>query len=751
MAVVGLSSCVWAGSVEINSKNFPDAIFMEYVSSNFDTDSNGYLSDEEIKAVDEIFVRNKGISSLKGVEYFTALKELYCGENQLTTLDLSSNTALQHLDCASNQLTYLNVSNNPHLWDLYCNENQLTTLDLSNNTALYELSCSSNQLTTLDLSSNTALGRLICGGDQLTTLNIRQNIELVYLDCRSSPRLNTIDITGCPHLYDTGSWINFRHDDGVQIIDNTTLDIKPDSLADGTVGTKYNVSLSTSNLAYVKTWKTAGLPSWLILNSTTKTTSLTGTPTAAGSYTFTISCDIGRFSGSKTYTLTIRDLDIEISAQNFPDEHFRNLVSILFDKDKNGLLGYDEINAVTQIECPYCEIYSLKGIEYFTNLLLLLCDGNQLTDIDLSKNTQLRILRCEDNCLTSLTLGNNSALTELHCMGNKLTQLDITGCPNLSADKFTHDNSVNVIGGTSTVKPEFRTHSLVLSGQIGVNFFMYLPEISGIDYTKSYVEFDINGDKSNPPQYFDQTFKNSKGTYYGFRCYIKSIQMADKITATFHYGNNQTVTHEYSAKKYLDDSLAANISSEERALIEAIKDYGHYAQLYLSSIHTWELGRDYAAIDCENDYSAADIETVRKAVAGNAIVRDTGTASGVQRVGFSLSLDSDTNINLYIYPASGYTGAVSATLSGSNENLAVYQSNRNRYEVKISNISAHKLSDTYTVRVKAQKEFDVKVSAFSYVCDALNDSAASEAERKAVVSLYKYYVTTMNYRAATGQ
>ncbi len=536
----------------INATNFPDDVFREYVRSNFDKNSDGCLSTSEISSATGIYVSNEGISSLKGIEYFTSLYDLDCSNNQLTKLDVSKNRLLCDLDCSNNQLTALNVS--------------ISTIF----TALRTLDCSNNQLTTLNVG--------LC--NKLTELDVRNNTALTTLYCENN------------QLTDS----------------NTILIISPETFPDGKVGTDYYATLS-ANLSGV-IWSASGLPSWLKIYASTG--ELYGKPTTGGTYTFTVTASLSSLKASKTYTIA-----------------------------------------------------------------------------------------------TST--------------------------------------------GTSTPKPEFRTHSLVLSGQIGVNFFMYLPEISGVDYTKSYVEFDINGDKSNPPQYFDPTFKNSKGTYYGFRCYIKSIQMADKITATFHYGNNQTVTHEYSAKKYLDDSLAANISSEERALIEAIKDYGHYAQLYLSSIHTWELGRDYAAIDCENDYSAADIETVRKAVAGNAIVRDTGTASGVQRVGFSLSLDSDTNINLYIYPASGYTGAVSATLSGSNENLAVYQSHRNRYEVKISNISAHKLSDTYTVRVKAQKDFDVKVSAFSYVCDALNDSAASESERKAVVSLYKYYVTTMGYRAATGQ
>ena len=304
---------------------------------------------------------------------------------------------------------------------------------------------------------------------------------------------------------------------------------------------------------------------------------------------------------------------------------------------------------------------------------------------------------------------------------------------------------------SSTAVPEFKTHSLLLSGQIGVNFYMLLPEISGVDYTNSYVDFNIAGDSSNPPQYFDAEFMNKKRTYYGFRCYIKSVQMADKINAVFHYGSNQTVTHEYSAKKYLDDSLAADISNEERALIEAIKDYGHYAQLYLSRINGWSLGTAHQAIDCENEYSASEIEKFRQAVDGYAIVRDIPQDSGIKRVGFSLNLDADTTINLYIYPEDDYTSTVSAYIPGSTINDAIYQPDRKRYKVEIKNIPAHQLADTFVVKVSGKKGFEVKVSAFSYVYDALNDANAQADEINTVAALYRYYVTTMAYRASTGQ
>jgi hypothetical protein len=133
--------------VQINSTNFPDENFRAVVAgTSIDKGADGYLSDEEIAAVTELFVIEKNIASLKGIEFFTALTELYCYNNQLTSLDVSKNTALTVLSCFNNQLTALDVSKNTALEELYCYENQLTSLDVSKNTALTELACFGNQI-----------------------------------------------------------------------------------------------------------------------------------------------------------------------------------------------------------------------------------------------------------------------------------------------------------------------------------------------------------------------------------------------------------------------------------------------------------------------------------------------------------------------------------------------------------------------------------------------------------------------------
>ncbi len=193
--VVTMAPCiVSAAGVAINATNFPDANFKNYVSNTFDTDSDGFLSASEIADTKTILVSRKSISSLEGIEYFTALTDLYCTDNLLTSLDVSNNTALTILACSNNNLTTLDVSNNTSLTSLWCGGNNLTTLDVSNNTVLESLNCGENNLTTLDVSNNTAIEVLFCYVNNLTTLDVSRNTALELLDCGEN-NLTTLDVS----------------------------------------------------------------------------------------------------------------------------------------------------------------------------------------------------------------------------------------------------------------------------------------------------------------------------------------------------------------------------------------------------------------------------------------------------------------------------------------------------------------------------------------------------------------------------
>jgi len=60
------------------------------------------------------------------------------------------------------------------------------------------------------------------------------------------------------------------------------------------------------------------------------------------------------------------------------------------------------------------------------NVTHICCDGNQLTGLDVSKNTELISLECRFNKLTDLDVSKNTKLLRLICQGNQLTRLDVS-------------------------------------------------------------------------------------------------------------------------------------------------------------------------------------------------------------------------------------------------------------------------------------------------------------------------------------
>ena len=117
---------------------------------------------------------------------------------------------------------------------------------------------------------------------------------------------------------------------------------------------------------------------------------------------------------------------IPIDPAHFPDDNFIAYVELGCDKDHDGTLSQDELNRVTELYVDHASIKDLTGIELFPNLDKLDCKYNNLTRLDVSKNTKLTKLYCESNQLTGLDLSKNTALTELDCALNQLTGLDLS-------------------------------------------------------------------------------------------------------------------------------------------------------------------------------------------------------------------------------------------------------------------------------------------------------------------------------------
>lgn len=113
---------------------------------------------------------------------------------------------------------------------------------------------------------------------------------------------------------------------------------------------------------------------------------------------------------------------ITITRKSFPDNIFRSYLREFYAID-DGVL---DISKVRDIDINRKGVKSLKGIELFTELTDLSCVGNELSGINLNKNTKLKYLDCSDNNLAALGVNECRNLDALRCAGNCITRLDVS-------------------------------------------------------------------------------------------------------------------------------------------------------------------------------------------------------------------------------------------------------------------------------------------------------------------------------------
>ena len=124
--------------------------------------------------------------------------------------------------------------------------------------------------------------------------------------------------------------------------------------------------------------------------------------------------------------------------------------------------------------------------------------------------------------------------------------------------------------------------------------------------------------------------------------------------------------------------------------------------------------------------------------------------SDIDKITYSLSLNSGTSLNVFIKAKDNYKGSVKVTTKKGNSvtSYAAVKQADGRYKVTIPDISAHQLGDMYTVTAETTNgTATCSLSALSYVYAVLNGSSNDKNAKNAVSSLYIYYDATLNYRS----
>lgn len=201
-------------TVKLNSANFPDSYFRNYLINNYDLDANGFLGDEELLQITNIEDLPANTASLTGIKNLTSLKRIDCGTTKVTTLDVSgciSLTTVRARDSNFNGVAYqylksFRANGCPSLDWLDVNGSNLKTVYIDNCPSLRYFS-GANDASSITLKGCYALETLLIPA---ISVDLSECYSLKFLwmsNYTASQRVSSVDIRNCPalvSLYYTG-------------------------------------------------------------------------------------------------------------------------------------------------------------------------------------------------------------------------------------------------------------------------------------------------------------------------------------------------------------------------------------------------------------------------------------------------------------------------------------------------------------------------------------------------------------------
>ncbi len=451
--------------VDIDDTHFPDSEFRSYISSNFDTDSDDKLCEDEVALALSVTLSSNTIESIEGIEYLSSLTSLDVSSTSITTLDLSKNISLTSLSLKNIDLTSVDfgLSKLINLTSLSIVNSSLSSIDVSNLTKLTLLKAVNNHIMAIDLQGRNINAAL---NPQNVVVDATYNVDTEELSIEMpSTALNSQLIVDYCSFDGQSVSAEIREVDGTKFI----VFSNPSS--------PFGDDIKSKSLSYAYRCNT-----------------LDG-------YYFNVLLTIDN--------LIVKDDCLNIDAVSFPDEIFRGYVSSTFDTNSDGKLCSTEILNATSVDLTGLDVASIKGIEYLTQVEELTVSS--LTSLTLSSNTNLKRFSAPSSELHNLDLSAQAKLESLNVSSNleslalsnsagSATLVDVS----LASNKLWTLNLDGIISSAHTVSLSPQSVSsvaLVKGGKVGV----FIPSV--VDVSKILdVTLDV-------PSASVETFTSNGKTY----------------------------------------------------------------------------------------------------------------------------------------------------------------------------------------------------------------------------------------------
>lgn len=281
--------------IENNENGIPDKNLYDAVLEQWDTNKDGKLSIAEATTYDTLNLSQKNISSIKGINYFTKLKNLYLDDNNISDISILNKIK---------KLAFVQIKNNKitTLENCFAEGGEIFALDLSGNQIvdtkglekleevtyftladnhISDISNLPNHIFDADFSNNQIqdINSLLKVKDSLYNLNLENN-KISDISClKQIPNLQTVDIRynkisdisvfqDCTWLWDDEKWSqeDYRFDEtfvSLKFAEGNEITLEDELL--------YVPEIILNNVIYSEDWKSDTGKRWIDIEGFTST------------------------------------------------------------------------------------------------------------------------------------------------------------------------------------------------------------------------------------------------------------------------------------------------------------------------------------------------------------------------------------------------------------------------------------------------------------------------------------------------
>ena len=263
-------------------------------------------------------------------------------------------------------------------------------------------------------------------------------------------------------------------------------------------------------------------------------------------------------------------------------------------------------------------------------------------------------------------------------------------------------------------------HSLTLDGDIGVNFYVDVPNATD----RAFAVFTVDGKSVTVPIELSKYIEQNGLTLYKFTCDVAAAQIDTEITGVIHNGEIASDEFTYTVQDYLTEAQTTMADDEKfMALASSLATYGYYA----NELFGFNLAFTRHALFDDSGFA-----NVKAASLAHYEAQIWDYDYGVTYVGSSLVLRTETAIKHYFKLPAGKTVDDFTFLLGDGNDAIVLtpKANGSFYYVEIPNIRSGDLGTAYTVKVvndSGNENNFWTYSALSYVHKVLTKAEAFDA------------------------